>query len=108
MNRPASIFEKLMSGSRLSKAARLSAALPFASVAFGLFIAWLTRSTGTISGIVLLLQVISLALGIVSFVGGIMKKNVPIIFLALFGVLASGFFGYCAYVLLAFSHMGPD
>ena len=106
MNRPVSLFRKLMSGHWLFKAACLSAVLPCASVAFGLFMAWLTRSVGTIAGVVLLVQAISLILGIVSFVGGIIEKNTAIIFLALFGGLASGFFGYCAFVLFAFSHMG--
>ena len=107
MNRPASRFEKLVSGHWLFKTACLSAVLPIASVAFGLFTAWVTRSVGTIAGIVLLAQIISLVLGIVGLVGGIMKKNTATIFLALFGVLAGGFFGYCAFVMFAFSHMGP-
>jgi hypothetical protein len=106
MNRPVSLFEKQTPGRWLFKAACLSAALPFASVVFGLFMAWLTRSVGTISGVVLLVQIISLLLGIVGLVGGIMKKNIVIAFVAIFGVLAGGFFGCCAFVMFAYSHMG--
>ena len=119
MNRPASLFRRLILDHWLFKAACLSVVLSFASAALGLLILSLlskslesqprdvaAASEGTIAGPVILVQIISLMLGVASFTGGIIKKNFAIILLALIGIFASGFLGYYAALFSFFYRMG--
>jgi hypothetical protein len=49
------------------------------------------------AGVVLFMQVTSLILGLVSFIGGITMKSFLTMCAAMFGILVSGFFGCVAY-----------